>query len=481
MLERHAAPYPLPRGVHLDDEVHRVLQRLGVADEFARLSRPAPGMRLLDASHRVLAEFRRSPGAGRHGWPQANLFDQPDLEALLRRRLDALPAAQVRTGADVVEVRPGAAPTVTYLRDGVRVQLHAAAVLACDGATSPVREALRLGWRVLGPAQPWAVVDVRCRARLGVWDGVQQVCSPVRAATVLRVGADRYRWEFRLRPGETAAGLTAGDGLLRLLRPWTGEVPAGEIEVLRVAEYEFRAGIARRWRDGRVLLLGDAAHLTPPFTGQGLGAGLRDADNLAWKLARVLQDGAPDALLDTYEQERAPHVRGMVRLAVLVGRLMTGGGPQAAHVRRLVLAALPRLPGLRARVLDSTTPRLRGGALAPRRAPRPVGQLVPQPPVRVGGAEVRLDDVLGPRPAVLTRVEPDRALLDLAARTGARVLVCGPHVHDGGLDAYLRQAGATAVVVRPDHAVLAVARTRTPGVELSRGRWLALLGASTTS
>jgi len=470
VLERHAAPYPLPRGVHLDDEVHRVLQRLGVADDFARLSRPASGMRLLDASHRVLAQFRRAPGAGVHGWPQANLFDQPDLEALLRGRLAAL-GVPVRCGAEVLRV----GPTVAYRQDGVTTELAAAAVLACDGAASPVREALGLGWRVLGPAQPWMVVDVRTASPLQVWDGVDQVCDPERPATFLRVGPERYRVELRLRAGESADDRLAEVGLAGLLEPWTGSPPPDDLEVLRVGEYVFRAGVARRWRQGRVLLLGDAAHLTPPFTGQGLGAGLRDADDVSWKLVRVLRDGAPEALLDTYQQERAPHARSLVRLAVLVGRLMTAGGPRSAPPRRLLLRVLPLVPGLRARVLDSATPPRRSGPLAGR---APVGRLLPQP--RVRGR--RLDDLLGTGFAVLTRVPPDPALRDLARALRAPLLGLGVPVH--GVVALDDDAalvpGATAVVVRPDRAVLAVARTASPGAELLRTRAaaLALVGAS---
>ena len=476
VLERQAAPYALPRGVHLDDEVHRLLQRLGVADDFARISSPAAGMRLVDADHRVLAEFRRSGGTGVHGWPQANLFDQPDLEALLRARLDAL-GVPVRHGAEVLRVDP-TGPAVTYRQDGTVVDVAAAAVLACDGAASPLRGQLGLGWRVLGRNERWMVVDLRSPRPLDVWDGVVQRCDPVRPATFVRVGPGRYRCELRLPPGETAAQT----GLDRLLPPWTGGAVPADLEVLRVAEYVFGAGVARRWRQGLVLLLGDAAHLTPPFTGQGLGAGLRDADNLAWKLTRVLQDGAPEALLDTYQQERAPHVRGLVRLAVLVGRLVNAGGPLSAGPRRLALRLLPRLPGLRARVLDSATPALRGGPLAGRGL---VGTLLPQPRVRAGGRRVRLDDLLGPGLAVLTRVPPDPALLELAADLGAPVLglagVRGPGVlaldDDGGL---LAGSGASAVVVRPDRAVLAVARSRSPGTELRtrRAAALTLLGAS---
>ena len=165
--------------------------------------------------------------------------------------------------------------------------------------------------------------------------------------------------------------------------------------VTRAAEYTFAAQVADRWRSGRVLLCGDAAHLTPPFIGQGLGLGLRDVHQLSWKLAAVLA-GADDALLDTHEAERAPHARSLIRLAVLLGRLMNGGGDRAALLRRGVLAGVRRVPRLAAFAAASRTPPLRPGPLVRRSrfAPgSPVGGLLPQPPVQ---GEARLDDVLGP-------------------------------------------------------------------------------------
>ena len=134
------------------------------------------------------------------------------------------------------------------------------------------------------------------------WDGVEQVCDPRRAVTFMRIRDGRYRWELRMLPGETAAGLQRR--LPELLRPWVAD-PRG-LEVLRAAEYTFRARVADRWRRGRVLVLGDAAHQTPPFIGQGLGSGLRDAHNLAWKLAHVISGAASPALLESYDAERAP-------------------------------------------------------------------------------------------------------------------------------------------------------------------------------
>lgn len=151
-----------------------------------------------------------------------------------------------------------------------------------------------------------------------------------------------------------------------LLAPWTRDIPVEALEVVRIAEYTFRARLADRWRDRRVFLLGDAAHLTPPFIGQGLCAGLRDAANLAWKLAGVLDDSLPSSVLDSYQAERKPHARAMIRLAKLIGTAMTQGSELGNLLRRIVVPRLCLLPGLSRRVLDSETPALRRSGLVVR-------------------------------------------------------------------------------------------------------------------
>ena len=490
VLERFEDAYPMPRAVHVDDEVVRILQRIGVAAQFQAVSRPALGMRLVDARHRVLAEFRREP-EGRHGYPQANLFDQPDLERLLREGLAGRPEAHLVGGSEVLMVeqvgagRPGGGPaaapaavrvTVRDVATGRRRVVLAQAVLGCDGAHSVIRQAVGARLDDLHFEERWLVLDVRCDTDLGRWDGVHQVCDPRRAATFMRIGGLRYRWEFRLHDGETAAELTAPARLAGLLAPWLGELSLADVEVVRAAEYTFRAKVADRWSRGRVFLLGDAAHLTPPFIGQGLAAGLRDAANLAWKLALVLRHGADERLLGTYELERKPHARRMIRLAVATGWALTGGQDRAAAVRRFALARLCQIPWTRDRLSDATVSPLPAGPLVGRR-PRPghrgdrlAGETCPQPWVSAPGRQ-RLDDVLGPGFALVTDGPAGQDMLDLARRLDACVVQVG--AADGAADtvvtgaaslrSWLRKGHAGAVLLRPDRAVLVSARPGRPG------------------
>ncbi|GAB2827843.1 bifunctional 3-(3-hydroxy-phenyl)propionate/3-hydroxycinnamic acid hydroxylase [Actinocorallia aurea] len=470
VVERHREVYPLPRAVHLDDEVLRVLQAVGVAEEFTGISRPAPGMRLLDARLRPMAEFRRDGRAGEHGWPESNLFDQPDLEALLRAELARHPAARLLAGAEVEKIDPGdaARPASSVLRepDGTIRTVEAEAVLGCDGAGSLVREVIGARMRDLRFTERWLVIDVRCAHRLGDFDGVDQICDPRRAATFMRVGPDRYRWEFRMRDGETAADLTAPEVLAGLLAPWTGSLPFTDLTVIRSAGYTFKARVADRWRSGRLFLLGDAAHLTPPFIGQGMCAGLRDAANLSWKLAAVGADPvAGDRLLDTYQSERAPHVTTVIKAAVSIGRAMTGGQDKTAFVRRAVLGVLTRIAAVRHAMTKNVSPRLLPGPLVT--GGRLAGTFLPQPPFTVDGTARRLDDLIGPGFAVVTRLPVTASLAGLAAELDAALVHAGPGGteilrpdgsrttgHEDVLAGWLAEGRATAAVVRPDRTVL---------------------------
>ncbi|WNZ13682.1 bifunctional 3-(3-hydroxy-phenyl)propionate/3-hydroxycinnamic acid hydroxylase [Streptomyces sp. 11x1] len=450
VLERHQGVYPLPRAVATDDEVHRILQAAGVGEEFTAISRPANGLRLLDARHRVMAEFRRT-GHGPHGYPQTSMFDQPELERLLRDALARHPECELRDGVEVTGVGPAITGPVrvTYRDDDGEHELWAEAVLGCDGANSLTREAIGAVWEDLRFEERWRVIDVRTDADVRCWEGVDQVCDPDRPATFMRVGEDRYRWEFRLREG-------VEQPVRELVAPWLPPRYDEDFEIVREAQYTFRARLADRWRGGRVFLLGDAAHLTPPFIGQGLCSGLRDAYNLTWKLARVLQQGAEERILETYESERKPHARHVIRLAVAMGWAMTGGQDSAAAIRRGLLAAACRMPGLATAAGRDLSPPLTTGPLVRRRfrKGRLAGTHCPQPWIAADGRRTRLDDVLGDSFTILTATEPGPSLNALAHALGIRAIAVSDLCDDGTLAAWLRAGRADAVLLRPDRVVV---------------------------
>ena len=457
VLDRWPGVYPQPRAVHLDDEIYRIIARLGLADEFAAMSRPTLGLRLVDNRFRTLAEFNRDPERSVHGFPQANMFDQPELEALLRANLERHRNAQLRGDAEVTDIVTGGAHirvTFTDHSDGRVHQVDADYLLGCDGANSIVRARIGSAMRDLNFQQRWLVVDVASEADLGQWDGVHQVCDPGRAGTYMRIGPARYRWEFQLLAGETASDFGTLDRLRPLIKPWTSTVPVAELTLLRVTEYTFRAQIADRWRRGNVFILGDAAHLTPPFIGQGMGAGLRDAANLAWKIAGVLTAPWPRMFSKPMSGNANRMPDHMIRLALSVGWAMTGGGRLGNVARRAVLPRLRLVPGLRDKVVDSRTPALHRSAwvrtsLRPRQL---AGTLCPNPPLRDGQ---RLDDVLGVGFALITTARPSSADETALRRREVAVLVAEA---GGPLGAWLRRGRVTAALVRPDRTVARAGR-----------------------
>ncbi|GAB3260507.1 bifunctional 3-(3-hydroxy-phenyl)propionate/3-hydroxycinnamic acid hydroxylase MhpA [Nocardioides dilutus] len=458
VLDRWDGVYPQPRAVHVDDEVHRILARVGVGEEFAALSRPTRGLQLVDRDHRVMAVFHREGDAGRHGFPQANMFDQPELEHLLRVNLKDQPTVTLRGNVDVSDVAQDGHGRVrvdfTDRLSGTHESVLATYVLGCDGANSVVRGAIGSTMRDLRFEQRWLVIDVASEVELDQWDGVHQVCDPGRAATYMRIGAHRYRWEFRLLEGETAADYESVDALLPLLDPWVRGVPQQALELVRVAEYTFRAQIADRWRDRNVFLLGDAAHLTPPFVGQGLCAGLRDSMNLSWKLAGVLSGDLPDSVLDSYESERKPHALAMIRLAKLIGAAMTQGGRAGNALRRLVAPRMHLLPGVRDRILDSETPPLHRCELVQRArfARSLAGRLCPNALLEDGR---RLDEAAGAGFLLVTTAAPSGEQRHGLAERGTRVLEVGP---TSALGVWLTSGRAAAALVRPDGTVMQAGR-----------------------
>lgn len=472
VFERWDGIYPQPRAVHLDDEVYRIISRLGIGPEFAAISRPALGLRLVTKSLEVIAEFPRDPQPGPHGFPAASMFDQPRLEELLREAAaDRSTMITLRSGVEIEGVdQSDAGVTVTgrSRRTGEPiVPVSGSYLLGCDGAGSVTRSAISAGWRDLGFSQRWLVVDIETSADLGQWDGVSQVCDTRRAATYMRIGDTRYRWEFQLLDHESAAGYRTVAGVRPLVQPWLNGVDAPDLTLIRSAEYTFRARLARRWRDRRIFLLGDAAHLTPPFIGQGMGAGIRDAANLSWKLAAVLSCDIPPSTLDSYEEERMPHAGSMIRLATATGAAMTGGGRAGDAIRRALAPVVARTPHLTERLTDSTTAALgpswyvRAGALGaclPRWARRrtaasSAGMLMPNAITTEHGR--RLDDRRSGFQLVSVDAPTPEQSFEIERRGGSILVVSADHP----LRRWLLDHHARAAIVRPDATVMAAGRS----------------------
>lgn len=445
VIEKEADPYPLPRAVHLDHEMMRLFQSAGVIDRLAPHMRDTQGHLHIGADHGVIRYMGTVGRPRAFGWSNDYFFYQPELEAHLREALAAYPNVDLRFGLGFEGLEQTAGGVTLHLTGGVSAA--ARYVVACDGSRSAVRKALGIALDDLDFEEPWLVVDAEVDGPVQFPDlwGVPpeadlqtlsvMVCDPKRPTTIVPGRGNHRRWEFMLLPGEDDQLMMEPDTVAALVAPYLTGVPH---RIVRAATYRFHGLIAECWRQGGVFLAGDAAHQTPPFFGQGMCHGLRDAANLAWKLERVVNQGAPDSLLDTYQPERDPHVRAVISAAVAAGRYICMLDPQAAAQRdaKMREAARSAQPGTAADLI----PAISTGIVASGTAG--AGERFIQP--RVG--DRLLDDVTGDGWRLYTRAiasAPDDVTVHLADALG-----------DGGeVSAWLDARGAQAVLLRPDHYV----------------------------
>ncbi len=481
VLEKQPAAYPLPRAVHFDHEVARILQAAGLGEELPRLSEPADVYEWRNAAGETLLRIG-SGQDGLSGWPEANMFSQPDLERALDARARALPGVEVRRGSEVVVLRPSADEVeLLVVGPGGDRSVRARWVVGCDGANSFVRRHLGATVTDLGFFFDWLIVDVVPREPRA-WDPINgQLCDPARPTTVVSGGPGRRRWEFMRLPGEPIAHLNTEATAWRLLEPWA--LHPGNATLERHAVYTFQARWVDGWRQGRILLAGDAAHQMPPFAGQGMCSGIRDAANLAWKLDLVLAGRAGDALLATYASERIPQVRRVIEFSIELGKVICVSDPDAAAARDAAMIAAARETGL--------SPPLPAPAIGPGfllDGDSSAGRLFPQGIVRRGDATGRFDDVVGRGFALLApAADPARflapELADWFASLGgvrARVAPDGPVRDVQGTYARWFAAHDVGVALqRPDFHVFGTAPAA-DGAGMLVGRLRAALDATRT-
>jgi 3-(3-hydroxy-phenyl)propionate hydroxylase len=429
VLEREPAVYDLPRAIVMDDEIQRVFQGAGLIDGLRAITTPLQGAEFVSPDGERIVGLEIPADAdfplGHH--PTVTYY-QPELEAFMRSAaVDA--GVDLCLGVEVTGVRHDAEGVVADTGDGAHV---ARWLVAADGASSPIRKALGISFVDQGFDQDWLVLDVRLRRPVRTLSPfVQQICDPRRPTTYVVGHGDYRRWEFQLQPGETRDEMVADDRVWTLLEPW---LTVDDAELVRAVVYRFHATVADSMRSGRVFLAGDAAHQMPPFLGQGLCSGIRDAANLAWKLRLVDDDIADDALLDTYGDERLPHAAGVVAHAVDTGRLideLSGRAPANTGIDAAYGGGRP-FPTLDHGIRVGDHPA--------------VGRQLPQP--TIDGRP--LDDLLGAGFAVVTDTP---SVADAAAAHWgdlAEIVV----VAVGTMPLALPPGGA--VIVRPDRYVAGV-------------------------
>lgn len=447
IIEKDEAVFPLPRAAHVDHTGLRTIQELGCLDSLLPKMVRNKRLDLLDAKRRLLARISADQQSI-SGLPTSVYFYQPEFDTALRNATADCPNVEVRLNTEMTTLDPDAEGVTVQVRtpSGGSESARVGWVVGCDGAWSPVREAVNVKLLSLNFDEQWLVLDVRIdipQRSLPV-DHVVEVCDPARPYLSTPISSNRQRFEFMLLPGEDPETMKRPHVVKTLLESW---IAADSYRIERAAVYTFHGLVAERWRTGHVLIAGDAAHQTPPFLGQGMCAGIRDAANLAWKLARVVKHGASDELLDTYELERRPHAVKVINAAIRIGKVICELDPQRAAERDQLL----RDNNSKMREdLSFALPRLEIGPLILKGG----GSLFVQPTV----GDQRFDDLVGARFLVLARSTASLGhtaqwwIDELDARVALVQEFCEPI-----LDQWLDRYRAEVVVVRPDRYVLGTA------------------------
>lgn len=478
VFEAGPALIDFPRGVGMDDESLRTFQTAGLVDEVLPHTIPHQLLVFVDEKQRDLA--RMAPPTSEFGWPRRNGFVQPLADEVLLEGLKRFDTVKVHWSSTVAGFTQDAdGVTVKVSRPDGDIEVRGSYLVGADGGRSAVRKALGLSFDGSSSSEDWLVIDIRNDplGRPGAY-----VCADRRRPYVsISIPHGIRRFEFMLKPGETEELAMSDEFVAALIAPL---IPSSAtVEIIRRRVYTHHSRVAKRFRSGRVFLAGDAAHVMPVWQGQGYNSGIRDAFNLSWKLAMVATGRAGDRLLDSYESERRDHVRAMIQLSTMVGRMVSITNRFVARARDLFFRGIGAVPRVKRYIVTmgfKPMPTMTDGALTrtgSESEPSPVGRLFIQPTVTSRqDSSIRLDDALGPWLSLIVWNNDPRAILDPDAQlrlaaAGAKLVAVRPATQlrwdqgepdesvlvvgdvDGSLKRWFDARPESVVLVRPDRIV----------------------------
>lgn len=420
ILEQLPSLIDYPRGVGMDDECLRVFQAAGLADKAIPYTFPNQWLDFRTARGKTFAMVK--PKGEAFGYPKRNAFIQPLIDRVLLEGLARYENVEVRLGYEMTGLSDNGEEVTVVARgtDGEERRFTASYLVGCDGGRSLTRKLVGIPFEGQTDSTRWLVIDIK-NDPIGVPSAIL-ICDPARPYVTIALPHGIRRLEFMVKPDETEEDLCSKEGLNRILSIVMPDPASAQI--IRSRVYTHHARLAEAFRAGRVLLAGDAAHLMPVWQGQGYNSGIRDANNLSWKLISVLRDGSDQSLLDTYELERREHARAMISLSTLVGRIFSPTSQLLAAFRDVAFGILNRIPPVRDYVVQmrfKPMPKYTEGVVVAeptsQRSRNAVGRLFVQPRVALkNGSVVRLDDAIGYRFAIIAWAADPCVYMDDEAR-----------------------------------------------------------------
>ena len=435
ILEREKSFYPLPRAVHFDDEVMRVFQTIGITKDFLKYTIINKGTKFVNSKGKVILDWPRPRRVTINGWYPSYRFNQPDLERQLRKQLKKYKKVKIQQNSTVTKIKNYKDHAKVFFKNINNKSLHkikSKYVVGCDGANSITRDQMNTKMDNLGFTQKWAVVDLILKKnKKNLPDRTIQYSNPKQPATYCRNVGKRRRWEFAIKKKQNEKNILSESYIWNFLKPWLKKT---EAHIERKTIYTFESAISRRWRRGRIFIAGDAAHLMPPFMGQGMCAGIRDASNLSWKIVKCLNHKYDEKTLNTYQSERFSNVKEYVETTMRMGEFVN-----AAESTKITDNISSSEDGTKS--MQSIKPKL--GIGLGKNTDKNRGKIFPQLKMKNGKI---LDDKFTKHPLLIISSElKNKGKLSKFPTISENEVV--------GLPKLLRSYSSKAIIVRPDRFI----------------------------